>query len=101
MLSLAGIPPTAGFIAKYYLFAAVIETGHITVAVIAALNVAIGLYYYMRVVVAMFMTEETERTGLELSSGLVSVLAITIVLTLLMGIYPDPFIDLARQAALF
>jgi NADH:ubiquinone oxidoreductase subunit 2 (subunit N) len=55
----------------------------------------------MRVVVAMFMTEETERTGLELSSGLVSVLAITIVLTLLMGIYPDPFIDLARQAALF
>jgi len=101
MLSLAGIPPTAGFVAKYYLFASVIETGHTTVAVIAALNVAVGLYYYIRVVVAMFVNEATERTGLTLSGGLVSVLAITIFLTLLMGIYPDPFIDLARQAAVF
>ena len=69
MLSLAGIPPTAGFIAKYYLFAAVIETGHTTLAVIAALNVAIGLYYYMRIVVAMFMSEATEKTDLTLSPG--------------------------------
>jgi NADH:ubiquinone oxidoreductase subunit 2 (subunit N) len=53
------------------------------------------------VVVAMFVNEATERTGLTLSGGLVSVLAITIFLTLLMGIYPDPFIDLARQAAVF
>jgi len=101
MLSLAGIPPTAGFVAKYYLFASVIETGHTTIAVIAALNVAIGLYYYMRVVVAMFISEATERTGMILSGGVVSVLAITVILTLLMGIYPDPFIYLARQAALF
>lgn len=101
MLSLAGIPPTAGFVAKYYLFASVIETGHTTLAVIAALNVAVGLYYYMRVVVAMFMTEATSKTGLTLSRGLVSVLVITLVLTLVMGIYPDPFIDLARQAAVF
>jgi NADH-quinone oxidoreductase subunit N len=98
MLSLAGIPPTAGFVAKYFLFASVIETGHTTVAVIAALNVAVGLYYYMRVVVAMFISEATERTGLALSGGIVSVLAITVVLTLLMGLFPDPFIDLARGA---
>lgn len=98
MLSLAGIPPTAGFVAKYYLFNAVIETGHITVAVIAALNVAIGLYYYMRLVVAMFITEPGEKTGLALSPGLISVLAIAIVLTILMGIYPDPFIEMAREA---
>jgi len=101
MLSLAGIPPTAGFVAKYFLFASVIETGHTTIAIIAALNVAVGLYYYMRVVVAMFINEATERTGLALSGGVVSVLMITVVLTLLMGIYPDPFIDLARRAAIF
>ena len=98
MLSLAGIPPTAGFVAKYYLFAAVIETGHVTLAVIAALNVAVGLYYYMRVVVAMFMTEASEKTGLALSAGLVSVLAITLILTLFIGLYPDPFITMAQTA---
>jgi NADH:ubiquinone oxidoreductase subunit 2 (subunit N) len=59
------------------------------------------LYYYMRVVVAMFISEATERTGLALSGGIVSVLAITVVLTLLMGLFPDPFIDLARGAVRF
>lgn len=100
MLSLAGIPGTAGFIAKYFLFASVIQTGHATLAVIAALNVAVGLYYYMRVVVAMFVSEPSERTGMSLSGGLASVLAITLLATLFIGIYPDPFIRLAR-AALF
>jgi NADH-quinone oxidoreductase subunit N len=99
MLSLAGIPPTAGFVAKYMLFASVIETGHITVAVIAALNVAVGLYYYLRVVVAMFISEPSADTGLSLSPALVSVLAVTLALTLLIGLYPDPFIAMARSAA--
>jgi NADH-quinone oxidoreductase subunit N len=98
MLSLAGIPPTAGFVAKYFLFAAVIETGHTTLAVIAALNVAVSLYYYMRIVVAMFISEATEKTGLSLPPGLVSVLAITLIFTLLIGLYPDPFINWAHQA---
>jgi NADH-quinone oxidoreductase subunit N len=98
MLSLAGIPPTAGFVAKYMLFAAVIQTGHFTVAVLAALNVAVGLYYYMRVVVAMFISEPSEDTGLSLSPALVSVLAVTLVLTLVIGLYPEPFISMARAA---
>ena len=100
MLSLAGIPPTAGFVAKYYLFASVIETGHYVLAVVAALNVAIGLYYYMRIVVAMFISDESENTGLAMSTGVVTVLAITAVFTLLIGLYTDPFIDMARQATL-
>ena len=100
MLSLAGIPPTAGFVAKYFLFAAVIETGHTTLAVIAALNIVVGIYYYMRIVVAMFISDATEKTGLELSPGVVCVLAITLAFTLLIGLYPDPFIAMARQASL-
>ncbi len=100
LLSLAGIPPTAGFVAKYFLFAAVIETGHTTLAVIAALNIVVGIYYYMRIVVAMFISDPTEKTGLVLSPGVVSVLAITVVFTLLIGLYPDPFIAMARQASM-
>ena len=65
---------------------------------VAALNVAVSLYYYMRIVVAMFISEATEKTGLSLPPGLVSVLAITLIFTLLIGLYPDPFIDWAHQA---
>jgi NADH-quinone oxidoreductase subunit N len=98
LLSLAGIPPTAGFIGKYYLFAAAIETGHNTLAVIAVLNAAISIYFYLRIVVAMFMRDATEKTGLTYSPGLVTVLAVAIIFTMFIGIYPDPFITLARQA---
>src|SRR5881296_177507 len=100
LLSLAGIPPTAGFIGKYYLFAAAIETGHNLLAVIAVLNAAISIYFYFRIVVAMFMRDATEKTGLTYSPGLVTALGVALVFTVWIGIYPDPFIAMARQAAL-
>src|SRR2546427_5318890 len=98
LLSLAGIPPTAGFIAKYYLFAAAIETGHNVLAVIAVLNAAISLYFYFRIVVSMFMRDATERTGLTFAPGLTMALGVALIFTMLIGIYPDPFIALARHA---
>ena len=98
LLSLAGIPPTAGFIGKYYLFAAAIQTGHNTLAVIAVLNAAISIYFYFRIVVSMFMREATEKTGLVYAPGLTMTLAIATLFTLLIGVYPDPFIAMARQA---
>jgi NADH-quinone oxidoreductase subunit N len=98
LLSLAGIPPTAGFIGKYFLFAAVIETHHNVLAVIAVLNAAISMYFYLRIVVAMFMRDATEKTGLDLSAGVVTVMAISLVFTLWIGLYPDPFIAMARRA---
>src|SRR5437867_7092177 len=82
LLSLAGIPPTAGFIAKYYLFAAAIETGHNVLAVIAVLNAAISIYFYLRIVVAMFMRDATEKTGLTFSPALNMVLLIAIFFTM-------------------
>jgi NADH-quinone oxidoreductase subunit N len=100
LLSLAGIPPTAGFIAKYYLFAAAIETGHNVLAVIAVLNAAISIYFYLRIVVAMFMREANEKTGLVYSPGLIAALGVAFVFTMLIGIYPDPFINMARQAVI-
>jgi NADH-quinone oxidoreductase subunit N len=98
LLSLAGLPPTAGFIGKYFLFAAVIETQHNTLAVIAVLNAAISMYFYLRIVVAMFMREPTEKTGLELSPGVIAVMAVSLIFTLWIGLYPDPFIAMARHA---
>jgi NADH-quinone oxidoreductase subunit N len=99
LLSLAGIPPTAGFIAKYYLFAAVIESGHYTLAVIAVLNAAISLYFYLRIVVAMFMRDATEKTGIALSPGLLTAMALAFIFTMWIGLYPDPFISMAQRAA--
>jgi NADH-quinone oxidoreductase subunit N len=98
LLSLAGIPPTAGFIGKYFLFGALIETGHNVLAVIAVINAAISMYFYLRIVVAMFMQDATEKTGLDLAPGVLAVMAVAFVFTLWIGLYPDPFIAMARHA---
>src|SRR5438128_2725608 len=100
LLSLAGIPPTAGFIGKYYLFAAAIQTCHNTLAVIAVLHAAISIYFYFRIVVSMFMREATEKTGLVYAPGLTMTLGVAIIFTMLIGIYPDPFIAMARHAVI-
>ncbi len=63
MLSLGGIPPTAGFMGKFWLFSAAIEAGYVWLAVIGVLNSAISLYYYIRIVVFMYLKKET--TGSE------------------------------------
>ena len=63
MLSLGGIPPTAGFMGKFWLFGAAIEAGYVWLAVIGVLNSAISLYYYIRIVVFMYLKKET--TGSE------------------------------------
>jgi NADH-quinone oxidoreductase subunit N len=98
LLSLAGMPPTGGFIAKYYLFAGLIDSDHSKLAVIAVLNAAVSMYFYLRIVVAMFMKESNEKTGLALSPGIVVALALALIFTLWIGFYPDPFIHLAREA---
>ena len=61
LLSLAGIPPTAGFLGKYYIFLALIQTKHYGLAVVATLYVAVAIYYYFKIVRSMFIREETER----------------------------------------
>jgi NADH-quinone oxidoreductase subunit N len=98
LLSLAGMPPTGGFIAKYFLFAGLIESDHSKLAVVAVLNAAVSMYFYLRIVVAMFMKESNEKTGLNLSPGIVIALALALIFTLWIGFYPDPFINLAREA---
>jgi NADH-quinone oxidoreductase subunit N len=100
LLSLAGIPPTAGFLGKYYIFLSLIQTGHYTLAVVATLYVAVAIYYYFKVVRSMFTGEETEKAPLATSFGLRLALAVTGVMTLAIGIYPEPFLRLAQTSLL-
>jgi len=69
LLSLAGIPPTAGFLGKYYIFLALIQTRHYTLAVVATLYVAVAIYYYFKIVRSMFIGEVTEQARWRRASG--------------------------------
>jgi NADH-quinone oxidoreductase subunit N len=103
LLSLAGIPPTAGFIGKYFLFAGLIKTGDIwltRLAVLAIVNTVISFYYYARFIKAMFVSEPTEERPISTSHGLNIALGVAVALTLLIGLYPQPFIQFSRAAIL-
>jgi NADH-quinone oxidoreductase subunit N len=100
MLSLAGIPPTAGFIGKYWIFLSLIETGHYVLAVVATLYMAVAIYYYFRVVRSMFIAEPADAAPLSTSFGLRLALGVTGLMTLGIGIYPQPFIMMAQTSLL-
>ncbi len=98
MLSLAGIPPTAGFMGKYFIFQALIETHHPVLAVFAALYIVPALYYYFRVVVHAWMKSPGEAPKPHLSSAQAVALGVAVFVTLAAGLYPEPFTRLARYA---
>ncbi|HKI83233.1 MAG TPA: NADH-quinone oxidoreductase subunit N [Candidatus Krumholzibacteria bacterium] len=90
LLSLAGIPPTFGFIAKFYLFAAAIDGQMGWLAFIAVLNSVISLYYYMRIAKAMFFEHSEDEGGLGLSPVHMVLLVVLAVPTLVLGLYWSP-----------
>ncbi len=98
LVSLAGIPPTAGFLGKYYIFLALIETRHYVLAVIGALYAAVAVYYYFRVVRSMFVGEAVDQPPVASSYGLRLALGVAGVLTLVIGLYPEPFLRLAQTS---
>lgn len=98
MLSLAGIPPTAGFMGKYFIFQALIETHHPVLAVFAVLYIVPALYYYFRIVVHAWMRSPGEAPAPHLSSAQAVALGVALFVTLAAGLYPEPFTRLARYA---
>jgi NADH-quinone oxidoreductase subunit N len=98
LLSLAGIPPTAGFIGKYFIFLSLVETGHYYLAVLGVVYAVVALYYYFRIVVVMFMKKSLDDIPYASSLGLRLALGVTSAMTLLIGIYPQPIIEIAREA---
>jgi len=101
LLALTGIPPTGGFFGKVYLFAAAVQAGWTWVAVIGVLTSAISLYYYFRIVVYMYLRDSTQSTPVPLRSpALVGVIAFCAIATLVLGLYPEPFIQMAKASLL-
>lgn len=101
MFSLAGIPPTAGFVSKFYVFKTAIQGGQIGIAVIGILTSIVSVYYYLRVVYYLYMKEADETlTPLPVAGVLsTSALAIAALGILAIGIFPTPLFDTALQAA--
>ncbi len=99
MLSLGGIPPTAGFMGKVWVFGAAIDQGFIWLAVIGVVNSAISLYYYYRIIVFMWLKEETLGSDIEMSPGIATVLGIAVVGSIFFGIFPDMLFDYAQTAS--
>jgi len=98
-LSLAGIPPTAGFVGKLFVFRAAIEGGFVVLAIIGVLTSAIAAYYYFMVIKTMFMDERTAPApALSTSRPLAVGLFVMVAATVLLGIFPNVLIKFAEQA---
>jgi NADH-quinone oxidoreductase subunit N len=100
LLSLAGIPATAGFIGKWQLFAAAVRADYAWLAVVAVVNSAISLYFYARVVVMMYMREPADDVRIPQSWGQRLAIASCIAFTIAFGIYPQPILALAQASTL-
>jgi NADH-quinone oxidoreductase subunit N len=101
MLSMAGIPPMAGFVGKFYIFSAAIKSGYVGLAVIGVINSVISVYYYLRITVIMYMKESTsEFAPLTLSPLIVAAIVISVIGTLQLGIFPSKVMEIAQQATL-
>ena len=99
LLSLAGIPPLAGFIGKFYLFAAVMKEGFLWLVLVAVLNSIVSLYYYLQVVRQMYIIPPRTEKPVPASRALSGALLIALAGVLLLGIYPAPLVELVRVAA--
>jgi len=100
LLSLGGIPPTAGFMGKLWLFGAAIDAGYVWLAVVGVANSALSLYYYVRIVVFMWSTEgDVASPVFRLTPALGVVLGVCVIGTLLFGVYPGPLFDFAASSA--
>ena len=98
MISLSGIPPTVGFAGKLYLFGAAVQSGHILLAVIGVLNSAVSIFYYLRLMVLMYMREAQESMpAIRVPVTLGFVLLVTAIGTLWYGIFPNAWLEAARE----
>ncbi len=95
LLSLAGVPPLGGFIAKIYVFAAAMKEGLIVLVCVGLVNIVISLYYYLVVVKKMYINEPTDRRPIPMSAPMQAVVYSTLAGTVILGVYPKPFIEWA------
>ena len=98
MVSLAGLPPTAGFFGKFYIFGAAVEAGLVSLAVIGVLNSLVSVYFYLSVVVSMYMRQPVEDSSIATMPAFTrAAVLITSAATLYIGLSPSRFLQLARE----
>jgi NADH-quinone oxidoreductase subunit N len=99
LLALIGMPPTAGFVGKFYLFSAAIRRGLVGLAVLAVLNSVVAAYYYLRLIVYMYMREPEGAPTTALVTPAASVaLLVSAWVTLQLGLWPGPVLAMAQRA---
>jgi proton-translocating NADH-quinone oxidoreductase chain N len=98
LMSLAGLPPTAGFVAKLFVFGAAVQAGYYYLAIIAVVNSVISVVYYFNVVRQMFFLPPPTEERLSLPRFPMVAAIICVVLVLIIGLYPQPLIDLVGQS---
>ena len=105
MVSLAGLPPTGGFVAKFHVFSAALKGGYVWLTVIAVLNSVVAVYYYLRLVVVMYMREPeggaTRRGPHPGWSYALAALTLAVASTLQLGIFPSSVLDFAHRSTVF
>ncbi|KUG04891.1 nadh-ubiquinone oxidoreductase chain n [hydrocarbon metagenome] len=98
MLSLAGIPPMAGFAGKFYLFAGAIQSGYLWLALIGLIMSMVSVYYYLGVSKAMYIGENSSGSPVAIGTGSTVALWVCVLATILLGVYPGPLSELAGAA---
>jgi NADH-quinone oxidoreductase subunit N len=100
LLSLGGFPPTAGFIGKWYIFSAAVQEGHYWLAVIGVLSSVVSVFFYLRIVVMMYMTEETGAPARPpISVAAMAALGFAVLAVLYLGVLPTRVLDYAVESA--
>ncbi len=99
LVSLAGLPPTAGFIGKLYIFIALIEAKMVPLALIALLNTVISLYYYIRILKHMFLMGPSEQEPIKVSVSNIVLTLVLAVPVIVLGIYPTPIAEFVKNSA--
>ena len=98
MFSLTGIPPTAGFIGKLYIFMSAINAGYTWLVIVAVIFSAISAYFYLRIVMYMYMKEPKATVSLSTSPATSVALAVTVAAVLFIGVFPSVLVEFARAA---
>jgi NADH-quinone oxidoreductase subunit N len=98
LLSLGGIPPTAGFIGKWYIFSAAVQQGHYWLAIIGVLSSVVSVFFYLRIVVMMYMTDGTDMVRPRVPAAAIAGLALATFAVLYLGVMPTQMLNLALDS---
>src|SRR5688500_5597012 len=98
LLSLGGFPPLAGFIGKWYIFSAAVQQGHFALAIIGVLTSVISVFFYLRIVVMMYMSEGADVRRPAASASAIAGLALATLAVFYLGVLPTQVLDLARRS---